>query len=157
MGEARSISARGVAPWPQADVWRPHALLDPLATHLALFCVAASFVIPFSGLGVDLCPLHAFTGLPCPGCGMTRAFIALAAGELAVAVGANPFVVVAYPTFVALGALALLPPSMRSRGEAWISRRSGAIGRIYMLMVFAFVGFGLARFGWFLALGERFP
>lgn len=32
--------------------------------------------------GVVLCPFRATTGLPCPGCGLTRAFCAIVRGEL---------------------------------------------------------------------------
>lgn len=32
--------------------------------------------------GVVLCPFRATTGLPCPGCGLTRAFCAIGRGEL---------------------------------------------------------------------------
>lgn len=51
-------------------------------------------------LGVDLldhgtpfsfCPFRAGTGLPCPGCGMTRAMLSLGQGKLLDAVGFNPF------------------------------------------------------------------
>jgi len=51
-------------------------------------------------LGVDLldhgapfsfCPFRAATGLPCPGCGMTRAMLSLGQGKLLDAVDFNPF------------------------------------------------------------------
>ena len=40
--------------------------------------------------GIILCPFRAVTGYPCPGCGMTRAFSAIAHGELWRAVVYNP-------------------------------------------------------------------
>jgi hypothetical protein len=41
--------------------------------------------------GIILCPFRALTGHPCPGCGMTRAFSAIAHGDLWQAVLYNPF------------------------------------------------------------------
>lgn len=35
--------------------------------------------------GSTLCPVAALTGTPCPGCGMTRAVVALARGDLSAA------------------------------------------------------------------------
>lgn len=37
--------------------------------------------VPAPGRESTLCPLRRLTGLPCPGCGMTRAFAHLAKGE----------------------------------------------------------------------------
>jgi hypothetical protein len=50
--------------------------------------VAARF-LPVLGLPYT-CPSRALLGLPCPTCGMTHAFVALAHGDLAAAVAANP-------------------------------------------------------------------
>ncbi len=36
------------------------------------------------------CPARALAGLPCPTCGMTRAFVALAHGDLTAALAASP-------------------------------------------------------------------
>src|SRR5439155_16652693 len=38
----------------------------------------------------ELCMLRRMTGLPCPGCGMTRCFISLAHGDLPAAWSYNP-------------------------------------------------------------------
>ncbi len=134
--------------------WCSTALTDARSRYVALFCVAASWLWPFSGVGVDVCMLHATTGLPCPGCGMTRAFVAFADGDWAVAVGANPFVLVAWPTFAALGVLALLP-------ERWVSpllsRLGPRVARAYGVLVAGFLGFGLVRFGYFALTGQEFP
>jgi len=37
------------------------------------------------------CPFEAVTGIPCPGCGMTRAMLSLIAGDIGSASASNPF------------------------------------------------------------------
>lgn len=39
---------------------------------------------------LGLCPIRNITGLPCPGCGMTRAFLSLAKFDLAAALEYHP-------------------------------------------------------------------
>lgn len=41
------------------------------------------------------CLFHHLTGLSCPGCGATRAFLHLVRGDLTAAIGSNPLLVVA--------------------------------------------------------------
>jgi hypothetical protein len=132
------------------------ALWAPSARYVALFAVAASFLFPFS-TGWDVCMFHRMTGLPCPGCGMTRAFVALASGDWSLAIGAHPFVLIVYPAFALLGALALMPPEWSARVERWRALQGQALGRAYRLLVAAFLGFGAARLAVLWALGERFP
>lgn len=74
-----------------------------LVLALGSTAVLAASVLPWpAGLErVDLCPFHAWSGLPCPGCGLTHAFRAIAQGEFAAAWSFNPF---GFPLF----ALALL-------------------------------------------------
>lgn len=49
------------------------------------------------------CPVHALTGLHCPGCGTTRAFLALGRGEFALAWHNNPLALLALVFLVPLG------------------------------------------------------
>jgi hypothetical protein len=60
---------------------------------LAAAAVLAASALPWPAFlaGAELCPFHALTGLPCPGCGLTRAFRAIAHGEFQAAWGFNPF------------------------------------------------------------------
>jgi hypothetical protein len=61
---------------------------------LAAFCLSASettVVVPFLNRPLpEICMLRRMTGLSCPGCGLTRCFIALAHGDLASAWSFNP-------------------------------------------------------------------
>jgi hypothetical protein len=57
----------------------------------ALSLVAAALLrLDLPGLGLFACPLRAATGVPCPGCGATHAFVLLAHGDLAGALFASP-------------------------------------------------------------------
>ncbi len=74
----------------------------------SLACLAlllTSRLLPPGGIpGVDLCAFHAATGLPCPGCGLTRAFCALSRGQFLDAWTLHPF---AFPLYAAtLGGVA---------------------------------------------------
>jgi hypothetical protein len=71
------------------------ALLITLATHPAI-------------APLPPCPIHAATGLHCPGCGSTRALRALAHGDLATAARQNLLLVCSLPALAA----ALLRPSL---------------------------------------------
>jgi len=46
------------------------------------------------------CPFHAATGLDCPGCGGTRAFLALAHGDVRAALDHHALLVLALPALV---------------------------------------------------------
>ena len=70
------------------DVWLARIFLivvfgAGLVTHLFAFAPG--------DLALPPCPIHSLTGIPCPGCGMTRACIALASGDFGNALHYNPF------------------------------------------------------------------
>lgn len=46
-----------------------------------------------AGLIPFFCPFEKLTGIPCPGCGMTRAVVAVSKGELIQSIHFHPFVV----------------------------------------------------------------
>ena len=79
------------------------------------------------------CPLHALTGLQCPGCGTLRGLHALASGDPAGAVARNPLMVASLP-FLAM---------------AWLRWAWSSPMRISARMAWAVlavvVGFGVAR------------
>lgn len=57
-----------------------------------LMCAAAVIAVAAAGFATDhsVCLWRAVFGVPCPGCGMTRAFVALACGDFHAAWRFNP-------------------------------------------------------------------
>lgn len=54
------------------------------------------------------CLWHAWTGLPCPGCGSTRAFVRLLHADITGALALNPLATVAAVAFLGVGLVAPL-------------------------------------------------
>lgn len=128
--------------------WRTPWLAPLLAERrlcIVLLAAAAAIAIG-SALGFSLwqCPFHSATGLPCPGCGLTRGMVALAHGDWRKATTFHPFT-----PFFALGwffilIVTLLPGKARAlllENLAAVERRTGAMTILLLL----FLGYGLTR------------
>lgn len=92
------------------------------------------------------CPLHAVTGIPCPGCGLTRATWALARGEPGAAFALHPLVVPVLAWFAvvaALGARSLARGGTLVQGfDVPVARRAGYVlaGAAFVLWIARFFG-----------------
>jgi hypothetical protein len=139
------------------ESWTHRALLSPGSRRLSLLVMVASVFMPVTGLGVDLCPVHRLTGLPCPGCGLSRAMAAVSQGDLSAAVGLNPFVLFAWPMFLGLALLAFAPGTVRQRVVAALDARGSGLTAAYRVVLTAFLCFGVLRFGVLAVLQVRFP
>lgn len=62
-----------------------------------------------------ICPFHWLTGLPCPGCGLTRSFVAIARGDWPGAIGYHPFGPLLFGVLLGLG--------LQWAVELWVRRR----------------------------------
>lgn len=133
------------------------AVLSRSTRRVAAAVLGLSFVLPVGGLGVSGCPVHAATGLPCPGCGMTRALAAATQGEWGAALGLHPFVLVVWPGVVALAALALLPERYSEALGRRLAPHSRLLDRAFLVGLAALLGFGALRLVAHLALREPFP
>jgi hypothetical protein len=81
--------------------------------------IASYAYAPFAGVGPVLCPLHGLIGLPCPSCGLTRAFCRLARFDLW---GALSYHALSLPLFAAcLAAPALCAYELGRGRESWCS------------------------------------
>lgn len=96
---------------------------------------------PAEGRAFVPCPLHAATGLWCPGCGTTRGLHKLVNGDVLGALGSNLFL----PLTIGLAAylwLAWLLPALGSRPVPSLRRLPPAT---WVVLIVALVAFGVVR------------
>lgn len=127
-----------LAPW-LAPLIRQRTLCRILFVTMTGLILASTF--GFSGWQ---CPFAAVTGLPCHGCGMTRAFVALSRGDWPEMFRLHPFA----PFFALVGVFtsvsALLPASACER----LARKIEAFERktrLPAVILVVFACFGLLR------------
>jgi hypothetical protein len=102
--------------------------------------ILAALGLALLALEIPVCPVAALTGLPCPGCGLTRATLALLRGDFARAWQLHPLVFVALP---ALGAAIARIAVARGRSSPASER---AITWFAVSLLTLLVGVWLARF-----------
>ena len=107
---------------------------------MALLLLALLFIGEASG--ATLCPTAGLTGIPCPGCGLTRAGLALLRGRVSQAWAYHPLIFVVGPavalyiTLLATDAFWPLAWFRASSTQRWISR-SGLVLAILLFGVWA--------------------
>jgi len=80
----------------------------PRLARLALVAALLSALAIALWMEVPLCPLAGSFGIPCPGCGLTRATLALLRGDLHAALHFHPLVFILTPLFVGFMLAAML-------------------------------------------------
>ena len=107
-------------------------------------------VVALLGLAVHvdfpLCPLASSCRVPCPGCGLTRATLALLHGDVAAALHFHPLVWLLTPLFaifVGVALLEFLGLSPRASPIRWQGRGTNIVAVLVLLLTF---GVWLLRF-----------
>jgi hypothetical protein len=76
---------------------------------------------------LPFCPMATLLGIPCPGCGLTRATLALLHGDVRRALALHPLVLVLAPLFASAVASAAVNyvrgPSPERRPNLWLASR----------------------------------
>ena len=85
------------------------------------------------------------TGLPCPGCGLTRAFSCILHGEFERGYDYHPFGYLLLPLFLLAATTLFLPASYRVRLEEVVRSRQSRLRRIYLTLIYGFITFGAVR------------
>ena len=125
--------------------WLHRLLRDAHLRACSVAALALPFLPPDGISGLQLCPFHAWTGLPCPGCGLTRCGSHLLHGHFARAVDYHPFGLVIIPLLFILGILGVLPWRWRERIRGALVPGAVHIRRIFWLSAGVFAAFGLLR------------
>jgi hypothetical protein len=149
---AASSSAAGPSP---AGPVRPAAPDDPRsaplgrkALRLLVLALPLFALVGVLSLDVVACPFKAMSGVPCPGCGLTRATLAIVTGDLHAALHYNPLVFVLTPTLVfvvlrsmLIGAGFLDPGAWQVRLPAWVVWPSVALlTGVWLARLLGFLG-----------------
>ena len=117
----------------------------------ALVLLAA--VLPSQGAGVPICFFRFLTGLPCPGCGLTRSFSCILHGEFERGYDYHPFGFLLLPLFVMAAITIFLPGSFRLRLQELIRSRQANLRLIYLTLIYGFITFGAVRIAVYAVLG----
>jgi len=124
--------------------WLAPLMRQRLLCRLLLIAVLVLGVGAWQGWGLWVCPFATVTGLPCHGCGMTRAFLALLRGDWGTALQFHPFA----PFFALVGlvcsTVALLPQTLAEPLGDHIERFERKT-RLPALVLILFACFGLLR------------
>ena len=112
---------------------------------VAWLVLAMVFVHPPHGTGVNVCVLRTATGVPCPGCGLTRSLSCAARGMIHDSLHYHPMGIVVLTVLVASATVSLLPSTHRVRIAEAIERRAGLANTLYFALVAAFIGHGVVR------------
>lgn len=119
-----------------------------LVSGLALAAVAVARLVDPRRVegGPVLCPFRLATGLPCPGCGLTRSWVHLMHGQVGEAMAANPFGIVALGLAIALVGAVISTVVRRRALPTYAQLAGGPSGRRLLLAVTAgWVVFGVVR------------
>jgi hypothetical protein len=130
-------------------------LVDPQhasALWLGKHCVIVAWVglliaaiSPPHGFGINVCWFSGATGLPCPGCGVTRSLSCGLRGLWLESWHYHPMGLLILGLFGFTAAQSLLPWPTRERIAHFIRGRALWFNTAYLAFVVTFVSFGLAR------------
>lgn len=101
--------------------------------------------LPSQGAGIQICFFRYLTGLPCPGCGLTRSFSCILHGDFARGYEYHPFGYILLAIFLVAAFTLFLPASRRSQIEDFMRSRQSRLKLVYLTLIYGFITFGTIR------------
>jgi len=118
--ETSSPPATASRAWQDRALWLLARLLRPAALGPLALAFGACLPLAWLTAGPSFCPFKVMTGLPCPGCGMTRSVVALLHGDATTSFYFHP-----------LGVPLVLVVVLLALADAWIWWRAGRPGALF--------------------------
>jgi len=97
------------------------------------------------GSGISLCWFQEATGIPCPGCGMTRSLSCALRGMFLESVQYHPMGIMILALFLFTAGQSLLPKAYREGIVRCLQSRAMFFNALYLVFVISFVSFGVVR------------
>lgn len=143
---AQQVKSTGRMSWLFTPVLA--SLMQNRWSALALVGIAALQVV-LVGLGLDgwHCPIKAVLGVPCPGCGLSVAIVALLQGEWHAALSSHAFAPVFLFGFVLMAVVSLLPGRVHRMVVRWIAALECRTGVVTLVLLALVVYWGFRLFG----------
>ena len=126
--------------------WLAPLMADVVLCRIVVAVCAALGAAAALGITIWGCAFYALTGIPCPGCGMTRAVTALLCGQWSQAIAYHPLSPAYFAMGALLGAAAIAPATLRA-GLIQRVRRLEERTALPALIVLCTIIFGLLRMG----------
>jgi len=119
---------------------------------LGKYCVIAAWlglflaiITPPHGTSFSICWFKNCTGLPCPGCGLTRSFSCALRGMFVESWQYHPMGLLILTMLLAIAFASVLPARLRERLSNYMESRAYAFNLLYLAFVVAFLAFGVSR------------
>ena len=119
--------------------------LSQASICVAWFGLLLACLTPPHGTGFTICWIKSATGLPCPGCGLTRSLSCAMRGILTESWHYHPMGLMILALFFVIAVTSLLPRQFRRGVMRHIESHPRFFNTLYLAFVAAFVGFGMIR------------
>lgn len=120
--------------------------LNPKLRRIGIVTLVATAMAAAAYFELALCPMAVVTGIPCPGCGMTRATLSALHGDFATAFRYHPLALLIVPLFATYATAHAV--SYIRHGVSQVDKIvSGKwVDRLLVLFIVAMIGVWVARF-----------